>query len=80
MRWPDSYGQGGIWQGWLSYVETGHGRNVKLRDMLSDEGRGRADQLQVSVLEIADTHASREQMLEREAHWKRVCCWRSTTG
>lgn len=65
-------GEGGIWQRWCEYVRTGHGGNVELRALLRDEGTARADHFQFSVLEIADTHASKEQVLAREQHWKRV--------
>ncbi len=36
------------------------------------EGVGYAHHFQFAVLEIAATHASDEEVLQRESHWKRV--------
>ncbi|MEX2671811.1 MAG: GIY-YIG nuclease family protein [Phycisphaeraceae bacterium] len=65
-------GEGGIWQRWQAYAGNGHGDNVELRALLNEAGPSRANHFQYSVLEIADTHASPEDVLHREAHWKRV--------
>lgn len=65
-------GEGGIWQRWLSYAATGHGGNVELKQLMSDEGISRSSQFRFSVLEIADLHESRESILRRESHWKSV--------
>lgn len=65
-------GVGGIWQRWVDYSQTGHGGNKKLRDVLNDEGPGHANHFQYSILEIADTHASHEDIIERETFWKNV--------
>ena len=65
-------GEGGIWTRWAGYAANGHGGNRDLRKLLDAEGTGYAKHFQYAVLEIADTHASDEQVLEREEHWKRV--------
>jgi hypothetical protein len=66
-------GEGGIWQRWLQYSTTAHGGNKELKELLGNDDRmKRAGALQFSVLEIADTHASEAEILERESHWKRV--------
>lgn len=65
-------GEGGIWQRWCDYAATGHGGNAELQRLLRDEGDDRQTAFRYSVLEIADTHASHADILEREAHWKRV--------
>lgn len=64
-------GEGGIWSRWCQYVD-GHGHNVELRRLVGAEGIERAKHYRFSVLEIADTHASSNEVLERESHWKRV--------
>jgi hypothetical protein len=64
-------GEGGIWGRWCQYVD-GHGHNVELKKLVGTEGIDRAKHYRFSVLEIADTHASSGEVLEREAHWKRV--------
>lgn len=64
-------GEGGIWGRWRHYVD-GHGHNVELMRLVGAEGIERAKHYRFSVLEIADTHASSDEVLERESHWKRV--------
>lgn len=65
-------GEGGIWQRWCQYSATGHGGNRDLKVLLGVNSLRRAATLQFSVLEIADTHASIEEICSRESHWKRV--------
>jgi hypothetical protein len=65
-------GVGGIWQRWVAYSQTGHGGNRVLRDLLDREGPDYANHFHYSILEIADTHASELDVLERESHWKHV--------
>jgi hypothetical protein len=64
-------GDGGIWDRWCQYVD-GHGNNVRLKELVGNEGRERAKDYRFSVLEIADTHASSDEVLKRESHWKEV--------
>lgn len=64
-------GEGGIWGRWCQYVD-GHGHNLELKRLVGAEGLERAKHYRFSVLEIADTHASGGEVLERESHWKRV--------
>jgi hypothetical protein len=64
-------GEGGIWSRWSQYVD-GHGKNVRLKELVGVEGVERAKVFRFSVLEIADTHASSEEVLRRESHWKQV--------
>ncbi len=67
-------GEGGIWQRWCDYSRTGHGGNKELKQILTSEGREYAQNFQYAVLEIADTHVSNEEILERESYWKKVLC------
>jgi hypothetical protein len=69
-------GEGGIWGRWCQYVD-GHGHNVELKKLVGAEGIDRAKHYRFSVLEIADTHASSGEVLERESHWKRVLLTRA---
>ncbi|AXQ28350.1 GIY-YIG nuclease family protein [Solimonas sp. K1W22B-7] len=64
-------GEGGIWQRWCQYA-VGHGGNVELKALFDEYGPGRASAFRFSVLEIADTHASDEEIIGRESHWKKV--------
>lgn len=65
-------GQDGIWARWCGYSATGHGGNKDLRAVLKEKGREYAQGWQWSILEIADTHATDEEILARESHWKEV--------
>lgn len=69
-------GEGGIWARWCQYVD-GHANNVELLKLISALGRDRARAFRFSILEIADVHASRDEIVERESHWKRVLLTRS---
>lgn len=64
-------GEGGIWNRWCSYTD-GHGNNKALAELVTREGTPRAHAFRFSILEIADVHASADEVLQRESHWKRV--------
>lgn len=64
-------GEGGIWGRWREYTD-GHGNNAELRKLTSELGVERAREFRFSILEVADVHASIQEILERESHWKRV--------
>lgn len=67
-------GEGGIWQRWRQYSANGHGGNTNLSLLLKKEGDEYALNFQFAILEIADTHASYAQILEREIYWKKLLC------
>lgn len=67
-----AYGQGGIWQRWAAYADTGHGGNVQLRELIKVEGDGCLNAFRYSILEVADIHCSDAEILAREGHWKSV--------
>ena len=46
--------------------------NRDLRKVLADKGANHAARWQWSILEIADTHATSEEVLQRESHRKKV--------
>ncbi len=71
-------GQGGLWQRWRAYAETGHGGNADLKAVLEENGLGHSDNLQYSVLEIADSQVSDTQLYARENHWKDVLMTRDS--
>ena len=64
-------GERGIWGRWCTYAD-GHGNTRALEELVSKEGTARARSFRFSILEIADVHASADEVLQREAHWKRV--------
>jgi hypothetical protein len=65
-------GHGGVWARWSEYSITGHGGNVSLRSVMKELGSEHVKNLRYSILEIADTHTSSEEVLQRESHWKEV--------
>ncbi|WP_303905967.1 GIY-YIG nuclease family protein [Thiohalomonas denitrificans] len=58
-----AYGDSGLWGRWESYLDNGHGGNVMLRQL------GKAD-YQVSVLEVASSTTSLNDVIELENRWK----------
>lgn len=70
----------GIWSRWCAYSATGHGGNSELKDLLTREGHSYAENFQFGVLEIADTHASTDDILRRESHWKSLLLSRVPHG
>lgn len=65
-------GSEGIWQRWSDYSANGHGGNKELRNLLKEKGADYSQHFQYSILEIADTHASDQDILTRESYWKQV--------
>jgi hypothetical protein len=70
-------GSDGIWGRWCDYSTTGHGDNKELVQLLREKGAEHAKQFRFGVLEIADSHASQEDTLRRESHWKELLLSRS---
>lgn len=65
-------GNEGLWQRWSDYANSGHGGNKKLIQLLQDKGTEHKQHFQYTILEIADTHASDDEILKRESHWMKV--------
>jgi len=69
-------GEGGIWDRWCDYSASGHGGNKELIAILKTHGSEYSSNFQYSILEIADTHTSTNDVLDRESYWKNVLCSR----
>ncbi|WP_043223648.1 GIY-YIG nuclease family protein [Bordetella hinzii] len=67
----------GIWGRWCVYAKNGHGGNVALREELGIDSLKRQADLRFSLLEIADIHSTKEEILAREEHWKTVLMTRN---
>ncbi|HQY05958.1 MAG TPA: GIY-YIG nuclease family protein [Lacunisphaera sp.] len=65
-----AYGTQGFWGRWSLYVETPHGFNKKLQQLLSEQGLAHATHFRYSILEICDVLATQDEVLSRESHWK----------
>ncbi|WP_346830917.1 GIY-YIG nuclease family protein [Pseudomonas abietaniphila] len=64
-------GESGLWGRWCEYAKGGHGGNKRLKALRDEKGTIFTDGFHFSILEIADKHTGKEQMLERENDWKR---------
>ena len=56
-------GEGGFWSRWQDYVHSGHGGNVALKIREPSD-------YQVTILEVAGTAATDEQIIAMETRWK----------
>jgi hypothetical protein len=56
-------GAEGFWHRWQCYVQTGHGHNVALKSRAPSD-------YQVSILEVAGTASTTEDILTMEQRWK----------
>jgi hypothetical protein len=56
-------GEGGFWQRWHDYAQTGHGGDVALKSR-------EASDYQVSILEVAGTALTTDDILKLEQLWK----------
>jgi hypothetical protein len=56
-------GEGGFWRRWQNYAQTGHGDNVALKSRYPSD-------YQVSILEVAGTASTPEDILRMEVQWK----------
>ncbi|MDH4389707.1 MAG: GIY-YIG nuclease family protein [Fimbriimonas sp.] len=68
-----AYGSFGIWSRWQSYVATGHGGNVELRELVSSNSDSYVrENFSFALLEHILPSASDEFVLGRESFWKQV--------
>ena len=65
-------GEGGIWQRLAEYATNLHGNNRQLIELKKQFGDVHFENFYFSILEIADTHSSENEILVRESHWKNV--------
>ena len=64
-----AYGESGIWGRWQSYIETGHGGNVELKNLDPDYIR---QNFRYSILDIFKSTIDEKLVRERESWWKSV--------
>jgi hypothetical protein len=56
-------GSDGFWGRWQAYIQTGHGGNIGLKSR-------DASDYQVSILEVAGTSATKDEILTMEGRWQ----------
>lgn len=67
-----AYGEGGFWSRWSSYSTSGHGGNTELKAILRSRGLPYAKGFVYSILEVCDGGTPPEEVMRREAFWKRA--------
>lgn len=67
-----AYGDQAFWTRWTNYIETGHGENVLLKELLGDKSIDYAENFSFSILEIMKLGTDNEHIKKREAYWKDV--------
>ena len=68
-----AYGESGIWSRWCSYIETGHGGNDGLTQLIKKHGKDYAlKNFKFAVLEYCAMKTHDQTIIDRETHWKNV--------
>ncbi len=68
-----AYGDGGIWSRWADYMNTGHGGNDDLTELIEKEGLEYAkDNFKLSLLEYRSMKTDDGVIQNREKYWKKV--------
>jgi hypothetical protein len=76
-----AYGEFGIWSRWQCYVNTGHGWNDELTQLIEREGIEYARQnFRVSLLEYRPARTDDEVIIAREVFWKEALLSRAPLG
>lgn len=65
-----AYGEEAFWQRWKKYIETGHGGNVKLKDLIQENGFEYVSNFGFSILEIRNMATDDDVIIKRESYWK----------
>jgi len=68
-----AYGDAGIWSRWSDYINTGHGGNHELVNLIDQKGMAYArENFRFGILEVMVATTADETVQAREAHWKNV--------
>ena len=76
-----AYGEQGMWSRWRSYVETGHGGNIELRELVTEPTLAYCRKaFRFALLEYRPSSTPDDVILAREAFWKRILRTRGADG
>jgi hypothetical protein len=76
-----AYGDQGIWSRWKCYIETGHGGNKRIHDLIKNAGLDYCrSHFRFALLEQRLSKTPDEKILEREIFWKRILLTRGEQG
>ena len=77
-----AYGDSGIWSRWETYVDSGHGGNKKLKELLDDENWEDyvRKNFRYSLLEYHPKRTSKDIVIRREEFWKETLLTKGEYG
>lgn len=76
-----AYGEKGIWSRWCEYIDSGHGGNAELRELVSSPSLDycRAN-FRFALLEHLSSKEQDDKIIERECFWKKLLLSRTQFG
>ena len=76
-----AYGDSGIWSRWCTYINTGHGYNDELVELIEKNGIDYARKyFQFAILELRSMKTDDDTIIKRESFWKEVLLTRGSFG
>jgi len=76
-----AYGDFGIWSRWCTYINTGHGYNDELVELIGKNGIDYARKnFQFAILELRSIKTDDDTIINRESFWKEVLLTRGDFG
>lgn len=76
-----AYGDLGIWSRWKSYIETGHGDNKGIKELIKQSGLDYCrSNFRFALLEHRPIKTPDEKILEREVFWKDILLTKGKQG
>ncbi len=76
-----AYGEGGVWSRWQNYIETGHGQNTALKELVQREGKDYCRQnFRFSILDHMLPGTLDDDVIRRETYWKQILRSRGEFG
>lgn len=76
-----AYGEQGIWSRWCSYVGSGHGGNIELRNLVTDPSLEYCrTNFRFALLEHISSRESDDRVIAREGFWKQILLTRGDFG
>ncbi len=76
-----AYGDFGIWSRWCTYINTGHGYNDELVDLIGKNGIDYARKnFQFAILELRSIKTDDDTIINKESFWKEVLLTRGDFG
>jgi hypothetical protein len=72
-----AYGEDAFWTRWKNYIETGHGGNILLKEILGANSVEYLENFNFSILEIMKMNTDDAQIINREVYWKNILLTRT---